>query len=118
MFRPGPRAPGWPSGAIQGRPWPSGPGRPSARGIPALDQDTNSLGKRIGWAVTHGIFHDEATLNLLKNERNARGLEPGPIEERRAITKVAPILASLSIDYLLPIEQKIQIFRHRVASVT
>ena len=80
-------------------------------GMAVSDDHLKSLGKRITWAVNHKVFHDEATLNLLKNERNARGHEPSPVEERRAIMKFAPFLAGLYLDYLIIIEQKAGEFR-------
>lgn len=80
-------------------------------GMPVTEKQIFSVGSRIAWAVSHKVFHDEATLNLLKHERNARGHEPAPIEERRAIMKFAPFLAGLYLDYLVIIEKKIQTFR-------
>lgn len=85
-------------------------------GMVVTKDQIKSVGTRIVWAVGHKVFHDEATLNLLKNERNARGHEPAPIEERRAIMKFAPFLAGLYLDYLLIIEQKIEIFRKASAA--
>ena len=64
------------------------------------------LQNRIDWAVSKGVFGDRATLNLLKNERNERGHEPPSLDERQAIMKFAPYLASLYIDYLVMIDQR------------
>ncbi len=87
-------------------------------GMAVSDDHLKSLGKRIVWAVNHKVFHDEATLNLLKNERNARGHEPSPVEERRAIMKFAPFLAGLYLDYLIIIEQKAGKFRSQGSRMT
>jgi hypothetical protein len=80
-------------------------------GMAVTEANIKLLHPRILWAVSHKVFHDEPTLNLLRTERNARGHEPAPIEERRAIMKFAPFLAGLYIDYLILIDQKIESFR-------
>ncbi len=78
--------------------------------IPVTKDHLKTLANRITWAVDHKVFHDAATLNLLRVERNARGHEPAAVGERAAVLKFAPYLAGLYIDYLLMVEEKIKAF--------
>lgn len=81
--------------------------------LPVLDGHLKNLQNRIDWAISQKVFVDKATLILLKTERNERGHEPPPPEERQAILKFAPFLAGLYLDYLVMIETKIEIFNRQ-----
>lgn len=79
-------------------------------GMIVLDGHLKTISSRIDWALGKDVFRDKATLNLLRVERNERGHEPPTADEQRAILKFAPFLATLYIDYLVMIENKIRDF--------
>ncbi len=79
--------------------------------LPVTEGNLKTLQTRIDWAISHLVFVDKSTLNLLRTERNERGHQPPTPEERAAVMKVAPYLAGLYLDFLLMIESRITQFK-------